>query len=669
MRFVHFNDVYRVTPQKLPGTRETIDVTKFATLLQAHRPTPEDGLVLFSGDAFSPSVESSITRGSHMVPVLNYLSPDVALTGNHDFDFGYPQLSTLVQSSTFPWLLSNVEDTETGSVPKGLRDFSTFKKAGITIGVIGLIEKEWVATVPSWPSNFKWIDPVEVGLKLSKALRDPAGPHKCDLVIALTHSRIPNDIELAKALKARTFVADPSIANSHGVDIIFGGHDHLYYVAKGCTSWTNYDLQLPVLGAEADDGVLVIKSGTDFRDLSVMNIELVQTAPGSVRSFVIQAIKGERIVCTPEVKSSEELGAILKDLLSTISKTMNQPLCKSLNVVDVRSEIIRTEESGAGNLFADIARHAYDDALSMQGCGGSDGVFMCAGTFRGDSRYGPGEITLGDILEILPFEDPVVVIEIDGEGIWDALESSLSTWPAQEGRFPVISGFRVEWDSRRPPGSRVLGVWEENIAEDTESEGSVSSHDSREQPTKTPNTLLKEIPRQNGGRQYKIVTREYMSQGHDGFQALTGRRYLVDDENGQLLSAIVRKYLLGAQYIHTMKRRATIDTPEPMHQETTQVLTRARHKHSRESKSKRRLHALASVVLGASGYKTRRSKGHFQKPMALANRENVSLVDCFDGGACRHGKPEAKVNDKGEESNLLEISPAVDGRLKDLARI
>lgn len=73
--------VYRVTPQKLPGTRETIDVTKFATLLQAHHPTPEDGLVLFSGDAFSPSVESSITRGSHMVPVLNYLSPDVALTG------------------------------------------------------------------------------------------------------------------------------------------------------------------------------------------------------------------------------------------------------------------------------------------------------------------------------------------------------------------------------------------------------------------------------------------------------------------------------------------------------------------------------------------------------------------------------------------------------------
>ena len=44
-----------------------------------------------------------------------------------------------------------------------------------------------------------------------------------------------------------------------------------------------------------------------------------------------------------------------------------------------------------------------------------------------------GVITLGDILEILPFEDPIVVLEVDGETLWAALEAGLSTWPAQEG--------------------------------------------------------------------------------------------------------------------------------------------------------------------------------------------------------------------------------------------
>ena len=84
--------------------------------------------------------------------------------------------------------------------------------------------------------------------------------------------------------------------------------------------------------------------------------------------------------------------------------------------------------------------------------GGVDGVFICAGMLRGDSVYGPGMnifqssqsswtelyqlvgfLTLGDVLEILPFEDPLVVLEISGKALWGALEASLSTWPAQEG--------------------------------------------------------------------------------------------------------------------------------------------------------------------------------------------------------------------------------------------
>lgn len=71
---LHFNDVYRVGEQKLSGNTGAIDVTQFAYKIDSIRSTwPErkdgkrDGLLLFSGDLFSPSVESSVTRGSHMV--------------------------------------------------------------------------------------------------------------------------------------------------------------------------------------------------------------------------------------------------------------------------------------------------------------------------------------------------------------------------------------------------------------------------------------------------------------------------------------------------------------------------------------------------------------------------------------------------------------------------
>ena len=76
---LHFNDVYRVNAQKVDGG--TIDVTQFASLLDSIRedwPASDsgvrDGLTLFSGDLFAPSVESSITRGSHMVSTTSGLA-------------------------------------------------------------------------------------------------------------------------------------------------------------------------------------------------------------------------------------------------------------------------------------------------------------------------------------------------------------------------------------------------------------------------------------------------------------------------------------------------------------------------------------------------------------------------------------------------------------------
>ena len=67
LEILHFNDVYRVTPQKVSGG--TMDVTQFAALVDSLRTEEQKqkGLFLFSGDVFSPSVESTVTRGSHMV--------------------------------------------------------------------------------------------------------------------------------------------------------------------------------------------------------------------------------------------------------------------------------------------------------------------------------------------------------------------------------------------------------------------------------------------------------------------------------------------------------------------------------------------------------------------------------------------------------------------------
>ncbi|KAH8107148.1 Metallo-dependent phosphatase [Cristinia sonorae] len=705
---LHFNDVYRVQPFKLtPSSKGTIDVTQFAAMLNDARDQwPErpdghrDGLVLFSGDVFSPSTESSVTRGSHMVPVMNELRPDVSMTGNHDFDFGYPHLSKLVQDTKFPWLLSNVVDTTTGRVPEPLHEFQVLERAGVRIGVIGLIEKEWIGTISSWPSNFKYRDIADVGRDLSMRLRDPVGEYRCDIIISLTHARIPNDIQFAKVLAAHSPAVQDSksTAMTHGIDLILGGHDHLYYISKGVTSWDGYDVNEPVLGAEQDEGdVLIVKSGTDFRDLSEFVLELEDTPEGSIRNKLIKSIRGKRHCTQSGSESSERMAKLLEKLLSSVSSTLKAPICKTDVELDCRSSLVRTEESASGNWFADVLRHAYDDALCVKTGGGSDGVLICGGTIRGDSTYGPGTVTLGDILEILPFQDPIVVIEIDGETLWAALESALSTWPAQEGRFPVVSGFRVSWDSRRPAGQRVLGVW--LVSEPSGSVSSTPSHSGLSTPvstsvanllqdasgTATPvsqkPTDIWQVAREKGGRMYKIVTREYMAEGHDGFEALKDSKYLVDDESGQMMSTLVRKYLLGYRFINSLARAKSFSEVSFLNVNSIAAIQREKARQDRWSKTR----DVASKWRYTASRALRRSRAHYRDHFAVAINEHMSGVDCFDGDKARKFQPhededsgsdektrssghEAGDEKDSEDDDLVLIHPTVDGRLRDNGR-
>jgi len=281
---------------------------------------------------------------------------------------------------------------------------------------------------------------------------------------------------------------------------------------------------------------------------------------------------------------------------------------------------------------------------------------------RGDSVYGPGLLTLGDVLEILPFEDPLVVLEISGKTLWEALESSLSTWPAQEGRFPVISGFRVSWDSRRPPGQRVVGVW---LQEEHPDNLSIKSLDSG--PSTPVLRDSEAISRDGIEPKYKILTRDYMAQGHDGFTSLKGNKYLIDDESGQITSTVVRKYLLGSRFV---ARLARFDESQVhLHEETHKIVQNER---SRIVKATSRLSNAAEYwqKVASSALHWSRSRRRFSEHIHITSKEHMSGVDCFDGAKQRAGEPQGEDDGSGNPSDedLLVVHPWVDGRLRDEAQ-
>ncbi|TXT08774.1 hypothetical protein VHUM_02902 [Vanrija humicola] len=613
-----FNDVYRVRQRYVaqPGAPASdtpappeadISVGQFTELVYSLRDEwaakplsdEKEGLILFAGDVFSPSVDSSVTRGSHMVPVLNGLKLDAACVGNHDFDFGYPHMTKLVSATSFPWLLSNVVDTQTGKTPAPLHRFLVTEKCGVRIGIIGIVEEDWIATIPSWPENFKYQPMKDVAIELSQLLRDPEGEHRVDLIIALTHCRLPNDIWLSNELGA---VAGKNVENEHGVDLIIGGHDHVYYIGKGAASWEGYVGNRGASGTQDDHGSHIIKSGTDFRDLSSAVLGLSAPNPNAIRRRTIASLTGKHHYVVPSSPTNVEMERLIDSLLASVQETLGKPVCFSLSPFDARSEIVRTRESSLGNWVADVLLHAYDESLvegtpvefekedengspphdKPKPCG-ADAVIICGGTLRGDSQYGPGKITLGDILEIFPFDDPVVCLEIDGKGIWDTLESALSKWPAQEGRFPVVSGLAVDWDHTKPPGKRINSIHltkHSHKHDDSENPDDYIDYESSLRgaaiEVKRPGLKLgAEIKNETGGRTYYVITRQYMADGFDGFEALKDRKFVIDDETGQSMSNIIRSFLLGSAYIFRHKQLADA-RHKYLSDKTHRVLKRAR---------------------------------------------------------------------------------------------
>ena len=108
----------------------------------------------------------------------------------------------------------------------------------------------------------------------------------------------------------------------------------------------------------------------------------------------------------------------------------------------------RRKETEIGNLLADSVAEVADAPIAVVNGGGIRG-----------SLYA-GEVYGSDLAAVSPFDNQVVVLEMNGQVMWDMLENSLSTcteaFPG--GRFLQVSGIRYTFDSSKEPGARLKSV-------------------------------------------------------------------------------------------------------------------------------------------------------------------------------------------------------------------
>ncbi|KAI3436153.1 hypothetical protein D9Q98_002210 [Chlorella vulgaris] len=400
LTILHFNDVYNVEER---GIEPVGGAPRFAHAVRQF--AGEKPLVLFSGDCLNPSLMSAFTRGEQMVPVLNSLGVQAAAVGNHDFDFGIPTLQKHMRSFRFPWLLSNVLDAATGQPLGGALRSHIIDWQGVRVGLMGLVEPEWLLTIPSIEeSDIKFLDFCKEGRQLAGELAEQGA----DLIVALTHMRTPNDLLLAAGVPE--------------IQMVLGGHDHHFEITQ-----------------TKPHGTHVFKSGTDFREFCVIRLKV----PASLQDR--PALEWERVEINSSVPEDAEVAAIVKVYQDLIGTKMDEPLGWSHIDLDARFDTVRQAESNLGSLFADVMR------ISL----GADVAFFNGGTIRSDQIHAAGQLLMRDFVSMLPFTDDLVLLELSGADLLKVLETGVGAVPALEGRFLQVSGLRFAFDAAQPAGSRI----------------------------------------------------------------------------------------------------------------------------------------------------------------------------------------------------------------------
>lgn len=219
---------------------------------------------------------------------------------------------------------------------------------GVKIGIIGLVEQEWLATINVLPPDLIFHSASATAAALVPALKNQGA----DMIIALTHQREPNDIKLAKECAGL-------------IDLILAGHDHFY-------------------SDTLVNGVRIVRSGTDFKQLSYIELLRSKSREVSGGNWAIKVSREDIIATIPE---DPAMSTWVDGVSMTLQAQLERPVGKTAVDLDARFTTVRRGESNMGNFIADCMRRAY----------GADCCIISSGTMRGDQVYPAGILTMRDI--------------------------------------------------------------------------------------------------------------------------------------------------------------------------------------------------------------------------------------------------------------------------------
>ena len=236
---------------------------------------------------------------------------------------------------------------------------------------------------------------------------DDARKNGADYVVLLSH--------VGETPQSMGISSHRLVNNTRGIDVVLDGHSHEIFEG---VKVKNID------GRE----ITVTQTGTQFLNVG----KLVITPDGR---FITELVKSK-----DNNLENAKVSAVTNDIKQKVQEVTSEKVAHTDYTLVVSDEndqwIVRGLETNAGDLVADAYRYALKADIGMENGGG----------IRNDINA--GDITYGDIIGMLPYDNTLRRIMVSAEQLQTMLTRCTALVPVLDGNFPQVSGLRFTIHSK-----------------------------------------------------------------------------------------------------------------------------------------------------------------------------------------------------------------------------
>lgn len=381
---------------------------KMAALKQIYKGKTPYVATVSCGDFVQGDIVGSVSRGEHIVDIMNQVGYDFITLGNHEFDYGIQRMGELTDKLEAHVLCANFMDLKNEQTV--YTPFEIVKYGNVEIAFLGIATPATATSVSpkvflDEDGNIAYSFMSRTFFESIQKQVDAARAQGADYVVALSHLGDVDDGVNPTSMEL--------VGKTTGIDVLLDGHSH---------SIIPDSLILNAMGAP----VLLASTGTKFGHIGVLELSV----DGKFTSSLVatQELHGDAGV--------QNFVEKIQDLVLAEGERVIGESRQLLNVNDAQgNRLVRMQETAIGNFCADAFRVMLGTEIAMINGGG----------IRADIPA--GTVTFNTLYSVFPFNNTACTVSATGQQLLDILEVSVMTLPAEDGGFMQVSGLKFSADT------------------------------------------------------------------------------------------------------------------------------------------------------------------------------------------------------------------------------